>query len=258
MASPAGSEDEYIPGPAEAAYTTGRLNWTADGRLCRHVNTDPSHWVDDLSWHRGRFGESAFKWTHEDALAIATRFTRGTGEFTTIGDLHRLRRYHYELTQYYLSCQHALGATLIEIRDALKLPDDHAAADLLVMHPVHAAQSVYLYNRARRLGEPLGNTDTEQIRTMVSKMLFRSPLMLAWELKQLWDLHVAAERIVEDTIIDLAVELEGTVPDQELVAALDTYTVVALHRRIQDQREERGEPGDPRRTVHQVYTPPEI
>ena len=90
---------------------------------------------------------------------------------------------------------------------------------------------------------------------MCAGFFFASPLLLAWELSQLWKLYRAAEELLEDTLVDLVVELQPLVHTSDLLHALHTTTAVGLSNRINSQRHERGPAGDPRRTPRQQFSP---
>lgn len=251
MASPS---EEYVPGPAETAYTTGRLNWTADGRLVGgYVNTRPSDWLADLAHHRRRFQQSAFKWTSGTAINLATRFTRGETSFTTIGDLRRLHTYRMNLASHTNVAHTALGEMIDQIRTGMELPDFDAVAEILEMDPVDCGRAAFYHKWSKNNPEKRSNEATDEIHRMVGKMVFRSPMLRAWELKQLWQLYVEAEALVQDAVTDLLVELDGTVTEEELAAAIERPTIAGLRFHIAEQRELRGEPGDPRRIPKQVY-----
>ncbi len=74
-------------------------------------------------------------------------------------------------------------------------------------------------------------------------LLRQPPLLLAWELSQLWKLYRAAEELLEDTLVDLVVELQPHVHISDLLHALHTTTEVGLSNRINSQRHDRGPAG---------------
>lgn len=85
-------------------------------------------------------------------------------------------------------------------------------------------------------------------------MLFGNPLILSWELSQLWTLYEAAEMLLEDALVDLSIELGNSCSPTALLWATQMASTVGLEHRIADQRERRGNPGDDRRRPRQSFT----
>lgn len=214
----------------------------------------PAQWIEDLTWHRQIYRDAKFRWTGTDALLVATEFTYGHDTFETVGDLHTLEKYRLGLATYTLTCQRAFGAAINDTRTGLAVQGWDLIADLMRIPILDCRTSSWHatwadpYDRRQ-----VTNPQVSRITAMCDGFLFASPLLLAWELKQLWSLYAAAENILEDTIADLVTELTGTVRDEDLARAAGMSTIVGLHDRVATQRTERGEPTDPRRTPHQIF-----
>ncbi|EQM29999.1 hypothetical protein ATN37_02170 [Rhodococcus sp. MH15] len=217
---------------------------------------EPAHWIDDLAWHRQVYKQSKFRWDGTEALLVATEFTGGCQEFRTVADLRDLEGYRLALSEYTMTCQRALGLALQEARYGLGSGHWEDIATLLDLTAVDCAASSYF----ARWGDPrvagqFSNPQVLRIRKMCAGFFFASPLLLAWELSQLWKLYRAAEELLEDTLVDLVVELQPLVRTSDLLHALHTTTEVGLNNRISSQRHERGPSGDPRRVPRQTFSP---
>lgn len=81
-----------------------------------------------------------------------------------------------------------------------------------------------------------------------------NPFTQVWELRQMRSMYAAAENILEDAFCDLALELAPRLGWDRL-AQLTLYhqSARSLQLRVQEQRDARGEPGDPRREPMQRY-----
>lgn len=217
---------------------------------------EPAHWIDDLAWHRQVYKQSKFRWDGTEALLVATEFTGGRQDFRTVADLRELEVYRLTLSEYTTTCQRALGLALQEARSGLGTSDWEGIAALLDLSAVDCSTSSYF----ARWGDPriagqFSNPQVRRIRKMCAGFFFASPLLLAWELSQLWKLYRAAEELLEDTLVDLVVELQPHVHTSDLLHALHTTTEVGLSNRINSQRHDRGPAGDPRRTPRQQFSP---
>ncbi|MBF6333640.1 hypothetical protein [Nocardia transvalensis] len=216
----------------------------------------PDEWVEDLDWHRDSYRYSKFQWTPEDALLIATRWTRGQDTFTNVADLATLTQRQLELGDYTETCQRALGKAIAEVQRGLQRPMADVA-DLLGLTQLECDEAVYLATVRTLWSTPASpipdsNAQVRRIRTMCDGMFFASPLLLAWELKQLWRMYQSAYNLLEDTVVDLIVELDSVDP-VAVAHASGMPNTRSLKQRIQTQRSERGEPGDPRRDPRQVF-----
>lgn len=208
----------------------------------------------DLDWHRRTYQESKFQWTGLDAVLVATEWTRGQDTFTNVHDLTALHARQRELAEYTTTCERAMGEAIDAARSGLKVPVSKVA-DLLGLTNLDAEHAVYLSALDAIWSSPgdrsgRSNAQVRRIQRMCSGFLFGSPLLLAWELKQLWRLYQSAGALLEDTLIDLVIELEAVDPIV-IAHALDLPNRRALEHRINAQRTERGEIGDPRRSPRQ-------
>lgn len=220
------------------------------------TRTDAEQWIDDLSWHRQVYKQSKFRWWDTEAVLVATEFTGGRNNFRTIADLRELERYRISVSEYALTCQRALGLALKDVRSNLNLSGWDRVGDLLDLDPGECASSSFFATWADPYdSRQISNPQVRRIRRMCDGFFFASPLLLAWELKQLWRLYQAAEDVLEDTLVDLLVELRETARTQDLVRAIGMSTEAGLDDRIAMQRDARGPVGDPRRIPQQTFGP---
>ncbi len=208
-----------------------------------------AQWVDDLRWHRSQYRQSRFQWCGSEALLVATEFTRGRQEFTSVQDLRDLARYQREVGEYSTVCQRAFGDAVKQARKAI-CPHDWApvAAELDLTSEECASSSFFA---TWSDPEERTNAQVERVQRIVDGLFFSNPLIRAWELRQLWALYLAAEGIIEDTLVDLVVELRSTRRPADLADAAGLFTAEGLDYLVKGHRETRGEPGDPRRTPSQ-------
>lgn len=214
-----------------------------------------SVWVSDLRWHRDTPGIK-FIWFDEDPFKLATIYTRGRTEYTSLGDLRDLRECQAALSQTSIVVQRALGRALNRVHDELSPPPfDEVCADELHMSRVEYSYSRHQANIASTA--QCTNAAVERIHAEVyDRLAFRNPLILAWELKKMWDLHQAAELVIEDTAADLANELQGRVYDSDVRRALRLPPVDgALQAWLDRHLAERGSVGDARRRPKHIPSP---
>ncbi len=209
-----------------------------------------SAWIDDLRWHRDQYRQSRFQWTSSDALLAATEFTRGRQSFTTLSELRELSQARRSAAAYATVCQRAFGEAARHARRGLETTTSWSAVarelDTTVV-TCSASSHFSIWSQAHERTNP----QVARVQKIVDGLYFSNPLIRAWELKQLWDLYAAAEDILEDTLVDLAVELDGFRRADAIAQAADVRTVAGLGHRIKAQRAQRGAIGDPRRTPHQ-------
>ncbi|GAB4590032.1 hypothetical protein [Nocardia sp. IFM 10818] len=230
----------------------------AVGRARQHrPSAPPESWVRDLNWHRTVvYPSSKFQWQPSDAALVATKFTGGQDEFTTVADLTVLTQKRKNLTDYTATCERALGRALSQSQRGLGCRTADLA-EILDMTPLEVERAVYSYSVAVTWSDKIGdrssytNRQVRRITEMCDGLLISSPLLLAWELKQLWSMYRAAENLLEDTFVDLVLELKGTADPAVIVYAAGAPHREALHGWIRHQRALRGEPGDPRRIPSQ-------
>lgn len=211
-------------------------------------------WLEDLLWHRGVYRQSKLRWRQEEPVLIATEFTRGRHDYTTVADLHTLSRSAMHAAGLAGDCQRALGLALTQVRmTGPMLRTWDTLAELLDLEPHQCAQAVQLSTWSD--GQRAIPTPVRSVLQMCEAFLFANPLLTAWELKQLWTLYDAGAEILEDTVVDLLVELSPTVPGVVLANACGMSTRAAIDDRIARQRSARGDIGDPRRQVRQTFRP---
>ncbi|OZD06420.1 hypothetical protein CH275_09345 [Rhodococcus sp. 06-235-1A] len=211
--------------------------------------------LDDLRWHRQFHRQSQFRWWDTEAALVATEFTRGQDQFHTVQDLAQLEHYRLALADYTATCQRALGRALKQSLRVLDTRSWSFATDSLMLLPRTCEQSSYLATWADPYDPTaLSNPQVRRIQRSCERMMFGNPLILSWELSHLWGLYRAAETLLEDTLVDLTVELSESVSDSALLWATQMASKIGLKERIAEQRTTRGEPGDPRRRPRQSYS----
>ena len=204
----------------------------------------PGDWLDDLAWHRRMYRQSRFRWTPEDAITLALAYTHGRVEFDTAHHLQLLDGEQLRLRAGLGQVRDVMAGLLrvarscyaaTEWEDVVRLvglPDDDACVFVGPSVPVEVAR----------------NSD---VRRVLRGIPLPNPLSQVWELQQLYGLYAAADRLLEDTICDLAVELAPGCGWDRLAAL--TTDRDRLRWRVDRQRAERGEPGDTRRHEAQGY-----
>ena len=206
----------------------------------------PADWVDDMRWHRVMYAESKFRWAPEDPVRIAMRWARGRIVFETPGQLKRLDAQLMQLREYTCQIQDAmaprlrtarpkLGQAWLESLELIGLGDQQARFIIDTAHPVNPDKAHPEVTRALR-GIPLPN-----------------PLSQVWELRQMHAMYAAAVNLLEDVACDLILELAPKHGWDYLGSLTVCRNGQQLRWRVEDQREERGEPGDPRRLPEQTY-----
>lgn len=204
-------------------------------------------WVDDLRWHRKMFQDSRFRWTSEHVMAIVTRYTGGQLDFTTVRHLELLHQYQLELLDYSCQTRDAMADPLRRANQTLG-GNWEPTAEALGLTMIDCKVAVWFAVGASQ--EQRTNVNIERV---LRRLPFANPLIEAWELKQLWRMYESAADILEDTICDLAEELQPTRPVEFLVTATDTVSPAGLQQRISTAREQRGKPGDTRRLPVQTF-----
>lgn len=237
------------------------MAWTCDhGSMTRPAgfpdSDQASHWIEDLVWHRQTYKQSKYRWWDNEPILVASEFTGGRHSFTTIGELRELETYRLALSEYALTCQRAMGVALKQARTGLRLQGWNHLSRLLDLEVQECAESAYLATWADPYDDrEISNPQVQRIEKMCAGFLFASPLLLAWELRQLWALYQAAENVLEDTLVDLLVELSERCWPGDLARAVGLVGEHGLQDRIERQRTHRGAVGDPRRCEHQVFRP---
>lgn len=207
----------------------------------------PEDWLEDMAWHRRMYRQSRFRWVPEDPLGIALTWTRGRLEHQTVAHLQTLDVQIYDLRAFAAGIDDAMTPLLRQARR-------HSAASgwneglALVGLSTTGADDL-----CRRTAKPGGPGHPEARRALRGFPL-PNPWSQVWELRQVRNMYAAAEALMEDVFCDLVLELHpthGWLPLAEVT--LQHRTATQLQLRIQDQREARGEPGDPRRIPEQRY-----
>lgn len=207
----------------------------------------PDDWLEDMAWHRRMYRQSRFRWVPEDPLGIALTWTRGRLEHQTVAHLHALDVQLADLRTFAAGID---DATTPLLRRARRDSPSDAWHEGLVLVGLSAVGAEELCLRTARPG---GHSHPEARRAL-SGFPLPNPWSQVWELLQVRSMYAAAEAIIEDVFCDLALELEpahGWKPLAEVT--LRHRTAALLQGRVQEQRDARGEPGDPRRTAEQRY-----
>lgn len=207
----------------------------------------PGDWLEDMAWHRRMYRQSRFRWVPEDPLGIALTWTRGRLEHETVRHLATLDLQITDLRTFATGIDDAMIPLL---RQARRHSDDSAWQEGVLLVGLDCASADAL---CRRTAKPGGSAHPE-VRRVLRGFPLPNPWSKVWELRQVRSLYSAAEAIVEDVFCDLVLELEPSHGWQQLAEATVSHrTVSALQRRVQEQRDARGEPGDPRRVFVQTY-----
>ncbi|WP_377454642.1 hypothetical protein [Rhodococcoides fascians] len=216
---------------------------------------DPDRCLEDFRWHREFHRQAQFRWWDSEAVLVATEFTGGRDNFETITELAELERDRLVLADYAATCQRALGSALKQARTTLGQTDWKFAEDNLCLTTRTCEQSSYLASWADPFDHTwASNPQVDRVRRSCARMMFGNPLILSWELSQLWTLYDAAEMLLEDALVDLSIELSDSCSPTALLWATQMASTVGLEQRIADQRERRGSPGDDRRHPRQSFT----
>ena len=214
-----------------------------------------SMWVEDLRWHRDTPGIK-FIWFEDDPFKLATSYTGGRTEYTTVGDLRDLRTNQADLSRSAIVIQRAIGGAINRVH--AEVADDFSNAVGAAELQMSAVEYSYSRHQAHISSpEERTNAPVQRIHTEVyDRLVFRNPMILAWELKKMWDLYQAAEMLIEDTSADLANELLGSVYEDDIFRALNMPTVGgALQDWLRRHHAERGGPGDARRRPQNIPNP---
>ncbi len=205
----------------------------------------PSDWLEDMTWHRRMYDQSKFRWVPEDPMSIALTWTKGRVEFTTPGHLRRLDIQLHELRYYAGGIQDAMLDPLALARE--RCPDYRAGLELVGMTKTDVDILRYNALSGRVRNHP-------EARRALRGIPLPNPFSQVWELRQMHGMYAAADNILEDTFCDLATELAEDL-GWDSIAPLTVIhrTGNGVRLRVEQQRRERGLPGDPRRRVEQRY-----
>jgi hypothetical protein len=178
-------------------------------------------------------------------MAVVTRRTVGRLDYTTVADLQLLQSYLDPLLVYTDQVRDAMGERLGAAEGTVPLD---RVVEVLGLPLLEARAAIW----SGGISRPEERTNLN-IRAVLEYVPFRNPLIEAWELKQLLRMYEAACNVVEDAICDLIIELRDTRPDEVLIAASGAGCRRGLEGRVAVARDERGGPGDARRTPVQVF-----
>lgn len=208
---------------------------------------EPSDWLEDMTWHRRMYDQSKFRWVPEDPMSIALTWTKGRVEFTTPGHLRRLDVQLSALREYAGGIQDAMLDPLALARRRCSGPDYRAGLDLIGMTQTDV--DILRYNA---LGGRVRNHP--EAKRALRGIPLPNPFSQVWELRQMHGMYAAAVDLLEDTFCDLADELAGERGWDSLVPlTVHHHTGNGVRLRVEQQRRNRGLPGDPRRRLEQRY-----
>lgn len=193
------------------------------------------------------YGQSRFRWVTEDALSIATRYTRGRLEFSTPAHLANLDVQLLSVLGHADQIRLAMAAPLREIRDTHRRRWG-SALEHINMTDLEAR--VITWSAIGTTPDQITNHDA---RRALRGIPLPNPLTEVWELRQMLAMYQAAANVLEDASCDLVLELAETRGLAALAPLTLSRTPAQLSMRVSEQRELRGEPGDPRRIPVQAY-----
>jgi len=209
-------------------------------------------WLADLAWHRETYREAKFRWWDLDVMSIVTYNTWGRVDFTTLKHLRWLEEWRLEIAVFTDQCQMAMAAPLRQARETLGAAGWDEVAVLVGLTAVECSLADWLDTHAEP-EQRVPNFQVQRIQDMVAGMVSANPLILIFELKQLWRMYQAAEAVHEDTLCDLVEELRGTRREEDITEAAGLVSVAGLGHRVAAARAARGGPGDPRRVPVQKF-----
>lgn len=208
---------------------------------------EPEHWVEDTQWHRRMYAQSMFRWAPEDPVTVALRWTRGRVVFETPGHLRLLDRQLLQLRDFAAQIDDIMAGRL---RLASKLGSSMITSRCLELISMTADESALLRWSAPP-DEPPRMREADRV---LAGIPVPNPFTQIWELRQLRSMYTAADNLLEDAYCDLAAELFDAGTSWDRLAQVTSHFVgTGLQMRVQEQRELRGEPGDPRRVPEQRY-----
>jgi len=208
-------------------------------------------WLEDLAWHRETYRESKFRWWDTDVMAIVTYNTWGRVDFTTLEHLRWLEQWRLGLLAFAAQCRNAMAAPLREAQETFGTINWQPIADAVGLTVLECSTTVW-FDTYAAAADRVGNAQVQRVQKMVGGMVFGNPLILIFELKQLWRMYQTADNVHEDTLCDLVEELRGTRRLEDIAGAAG-MSAAGLEHRVADARAARGGPGDPRRIPAQQF-----
>ena len=206
-----------------------------------------SNWEEDVVWHRRMYGQSHFRWVTEDVLSIATRYTRGRLKFSTPAHLSNLDVQLLSLLGHTDQIRLAMAAPLREVRGAY---GRRWGSALKLINMTELDARVITWSAIGTTPDQVTNSDAGRA---LRGIPLPNPLTEIWELRQMLAMHQAAVDVLEDASCDLVLELTPSRGLGPLAPLTLSRTPAQLAMRVNEQRELRGEPGDPRRIPEQTY-----
>lgn len=227
---------------------------------------EPQRWLQDLYWHRVSSSGSEFTWSELDVTRVFLRFARGRSAFDRLDHLVALGDQQQRLYDH-LEPVRLAGAHLLT-RAQQESPPQHWVAARTMLNLDRVSASMAMWPVQVRPEDIPAALEHPEVRAAMHGYAFPNPLSQAWEVRQVLGMYESAVEVFEDMICDLASELQ---PDHGWISVSEHFSRGAgfatgpaqMRRRVDNHREERGEPGDLRRRVGQVYgdapqAPPEV
>lgn len=207
-----------------------------------------TEWWIDFFWHRVMFKQSANQWLPEDVLGMVLRLTRSRTEFTTTQHLRVLIEAQRQASEYERLVRRAMAGELHTIKLYFPHPDSlNRIYHEFAFHKYEGAALLHPHN-----GRPIDPRSVPWIAKTLRGWPCQNPITRLWEMRQLQNLCNAVLWQISDARHDLVVELTGRV-DPSVIEAIDW---MSRGSGLKTYREERGDPGDPRRAIPvQTYTP---
>lgn len=210
------------------------------------VLREPADWIEDMTWHRRMFRQSHFRWVPEDPMSIALTWTRGRLVHETPHHLRLLDNQLSALRGFACGIDDAMLGPLADAKRRCTTGTWKAGLELVGLTPRDI--------EVLRHGAPAEIAPHQEAKRALRGIPLPNPFSQVWELRQMRSMYAAAENLLEDVICDLAIELA---PDQgwHNISQVTRFhrSARALQHRVEAQRAERGEPGDPRREPLQRY-----
>lgn len=206
----------------------------------------PLDWVEDMSWHRRMYRQSMFRWAPEDPMALALQWTKGRLVYSTPKDFAVLDQQLLALRGFAGQIDDAMAPKLREARIRSTRNNWLAGLDLIGLSELEVD---ILDFHAPGLVTP-----NREVKRALRGIPVPNPFSQVWELRQMRSMYTAAEHLLEDALCDLAVELAPRL-GWDFLGQLMTRPTPGrnLEWIVDEQRDARGQPGDPRREPEHRY-----
>ena len=213
----------------------------------RPAAAPPEEWWTDFFWHRAMFRQSYNRWSPEDVYNLLLQSTRGQLEFATVKDMQLLLQIQWDAARYEELYRRVMVGELYTIhRYFLKDPDRAM---------IYSAMGFERWEPSFLLrpttGTPLDPRSLPDTRAALREWPSQNPISRLWEFRQVQLMVVAVLDQLMDVQMDLAQELAPRI-GWDIIRSI-TKTVCPAT--LASHREERGEPGDPRRHPKQTFAP---